>query len=379
MAKLSALTELLERNTELFSGKRVLFVGEILDESLLQLVRDTTRAALCVDHYAVAQQMSALFARDLPPAPPATVSYKQISILFTSREDALKELKTEAPFDTLCLLVHKSKAVSQALLHGFSVLLKDGATVAVAGANDGGGRSAHQLIKNCADVHKRDTARKCTLFCGTYHKENPFAPAAKLNELRLDLSVQDAHLTLNTDGESAHSLTLQQDVGVFSPSCLDKGTALLLASVALPEIKGKAVLDLCCGCGVVGIALAPYAKSVTYCDASAEALSLTQRNLHVLNLEGSVQAAKPDDRLSLTRWIPPSRIQDSVADSLRSVSLAQGFEPHRSGFVWRLQNRVFAVEPHRVALFLHRPDKLPPGQRTVDRIVHILSDEAAPG
>ena len=94
---------------------------------------------------------------------------------------------------------------------------------------------------------------------------------------------------------------------------------------------------------------------------------------------GPVQAAKPDDRLSLTRWIPPSRIQDSVADSLRSVSLAQGFEPHRSGFVWRLQNRVFAVEPHRVALFLHRPDKLPPGQRTVDRIVHILSDEAAPG
>lgn len=286
-----ALTQLLERNTELFTGKRVLFVGEILDESLLQLVRDTTRAALCVDHYAVAQQMSALFARELPPAPPATVSYKQVSILFASREDALNELKAEDPFDTLCLLVHKSKAVSQALLHGFSALLKDGGTVAVAGANDGGGRSAHQLIKNCAEVHKRDTARKCTLFCGTYRKDAPFAPAVQLKELRLDLSVQDAHLTLNPENETAHSLSLQQDVGVFSPSCIDKGTALLLEAIALPEIKGKAVLDLCCGCGVVGIALTSYAKSVTYCDASAEALSLTQRNLHALNFEGSVQAA----------------------------------------------------------------------------------------
>src|SRR5699024_8958764 len=37
---------------------------------------------------------------------------------------------------------------------------------------------------------------------------------------------------------------------------------------------------------------------------------------------GPAQAAVPDTWLLLSRWIPPSRIQDSAADSLRDVSLA---------------------------------------------------------
>lgn len=291
MAKQSALTELLERNPELFTGKRVLFAGEILDESLLQLVRETSRAALIVDNYAIAAQMAALFAKELPSAPPATVTYKQVSVHFAATEDALNALKAEEPFDVLCLSVHKSKAVSQSLLHDFSALLTDGATIAVAGANDGGGRSAHQLLKNCADVYKKDTARKCTLFCGTYHRESPFASPAGVQDLTLSFSVKDDHLRINTEDADSRTLDLAQNVAVFSPAALDKGTALLIESAALADIRGKSLLDLCCGCGVVGMSLAPFAGAVTYCDVSAEALSLTARNLQALGLEGTVRAA----------------------------------------------------------------------------------------
>lgn len=291
MAKQSALTELLERNPELFTGKRVLFAGEILDESLLQLVRDTSRAALIVDNYAIAAQMAALFAKELPSAPPATVTYKQVSVHFAAAEDALNALKAEDPFDVLCLSVHKSKAVSQSLLHDFSALLTDGATIAVAGANDGGGRSAHQLLKNCADVYKKDTARKCTLFCGTYHRNSPFASPAGVQDLTLSFSVKDDHLRINTEDAASRTLALAQNVAVFSPAALDKGTVLLIESAALADIRGKSLLDLCCGCGVVGMSLTPFAGAVTYCDVSAEALSLTARNLQALGLGGTVRAA----------------------------------------------------------------------------------------
>lgn len=52
-----------------------------------------------------------------------------------------------------------------------------------------------------------------------------------------------------------------------------------LVEAALPLAKGKRVLDLCCGSGCIGIALAKFAGSlITASDVSAEALTVAKSN-----------------------------------------------------------------------------------------------------
>ena len=72
-------------------------------------------------------------------------------------------------------------------------------------------------------------------------------------------------------------LRFQTDAGVFSKGELDQGTRLLLD--ALPALRGD-VLDLGCGWGAIGIAVArlcPEAR-VTMVDVNLRALDLARRN-----------------------------------------------------------------------------------------------------
>lgn len=65
---------------------------------------------------------------------------------------------------------------------------------------------------------------------------------------------------------------------IFSPSGLDRGTAAMLSVVDfLPE---DYVLDLGCGCGIVGILAASLLppKQVVMCDISEEAVQLSTKN-----------------------------------------------------------------------------------------------------
>lgn len=73
-------------------------------------------------------------------------------------------------------------------------------------------------------------------------------------------------------------LVLQTNEEVFSPTAIDRGTRAMLSFVNFgPEDK---VLDLGCGCGVVGICAAKQigADKVVMCDVSENAVLLSRQN-----------------------------------------------------------------------------------------------------
>ncbi len=74
------------------------------------------------------------------------------------------------------------------------------------------------------------------------------------------------------------NLVLQTNEDVFSPTAVDRGTKAMLSFVEFaPEDK---VLDLGCGCGVVGILAAKQigADKVVMCDVSENAIVLSRKN-----------------------------------------------------------------------------------------------------
>ena len=73
-------------------------------------------------------------------------------------------------------------------------------------------------------------------------------------------------------------LTFLTDAGVFSRGEVDTGTRLLLE--ALPEELSGDILDLGCGWGVIGIAVARKwpACHVTLADVNTRALDLSREN-----------------------------------------------------------------------------------------------------
>ena len=84
-----------------------------------------------------------------------------------------------------------------------------------------------------------------------------------------------------------NDLVFTTDAGVFSRDGLDRGTEVLLN--ALPALSGRA-LDLGCGWGPVGVALAAkYPElEVVMTDINSRAVELTRRNLALNGVEAAV-------------------------------------------------------------------------------------------
>lgn len=122
------------------------------------------------------------------------------------------------------------------------------------------------------------------------------------------VEIKEKKLTLHTEGD------------VFSPTGLDRGTAAMLSIVTFrPEEK---VLDLGCGCGIVGILAASLigADRVTMCDISKAALSCAAQNaaangvsegLTILYSDGFSAITDTDYTLILSN--PPYHTDFSVA------------------------------------------------------------------
>lgn len=90
-------------------------------------------------------------------------------------------------------------------------------------------------------------------------------------------------------------LTLTSGAGVFSRGHLDHGTAVLFRETEPPA--GGRVLDLGCGYGVIGLAVAlaaPEAR-VTGVDVNERALLLARENAQALGLAERFTAHLPDD------------------------------------------------------------------------------------
>ena len=93
-----------------------------------------------------------------------------------------------------------------------------------------------------------------------------------------------------------HWLELTTGSGVFAQGRLDTGTGVLLREVG-PPVGAREVLDLGCGYGVIGLAVAtavPEAR-VTAVDVNERALLLTRENAQALGVADRVQADLPDD------------------------------------------------------------------------------------
>lgn len=81
------------------------------------------------------------------------------------------------------------------------------------------------------------------------------------------------------------ALVLETNEEVFSPTAVDRGTKAMLSFVKFsPEDK---VLDLGCGCGVVGICAAKQIgpERVWMCDISENAVRLSRENAKANNVE----------------------------------------------------------------------------------------------
>lgn len=88
-------------------------------------------------------------------------------------------------------------------------------------------------------------------------------------------------------------LVLQTNEEVFSPTAVDKGTIAMLSFVEFQQTDK--VLDLGCGCGVVGILAAKQigADKVWMCDISENAVLLSRQNAEI-NGVGAVTIYQSD-------------------------------------------------------------------------------------
>ncbi|HEU4568660.1 MAG TPA: methyltransferase [Marmoricola sp.] len=120
-----------------------------------------------------------------------------------------------------------------------------------------------------------------------------------------------------------HWLELTTGSGVFAQGRLDVGTGVLLREVGPPEEAG-AVLDLGCGYGVIGLAIAVAVPTctVTAVDVNERALLLARENAEALGVADRFTACLPEEVAAYASYDqiwsnPPIRIgKDALHDLL---------------------------------------------------------------
>lgn len=265
------LIEVLTRNQDLIAGQNVLVLGEIHSPQLMNLLVGTKSAVVLTDNYITACAFSAVMNQRLGHSCLEQASYKHIKVIFGAASDQ-RILAQIGAIDRVLVFVSKTKSLNQHTLWALQQKFHyDGvpARIALIGSNDGGGKSADSLVKGVATVHKHDTARKCTVFEGSF---DHYEKGVGLNDCK---KLRDV---------AVNGLTLAQEPGLFSQGELDGGTALLLEAIRddlhpTDAQLNAPVLDLGCGSGVIGLTLAAGGFTQVLCtDISATALYATERN-----------------------------------------------------------------------------------------------------
>lgn len=132
-----------------------------------------------------------------------------------------------------------------------------------------------------------------------YFSENP---AGDLRPIEIDVELRGAPRGLVTAG------------GVFSPDCLDRGTAVLLRNLPEREHHPGPLLDIGCGWGPIALdaAIEDPEREVWAIDINERSRELARLNAERLGL-GNVRVARPDEvpdglRFAEIRSNPPIRV-----------------------------------------------------------------------
>ncbi len=117
-------------------------------------------------------------------------------------------------------------------------------------------------------------------------------------------------------GRSQAAASVTTANGIFSPSGVDKGTAILLQEA--PDPQGTRMLDIGCGWGPITLTLAMLAPQaqVHAVDVNSRSISLTERNAAALGLSnvtvGTPESVDPELRFDTIWSNPPIRVGKEV-------------------------------------------------------------------
>ena len=115
---------------------------------------------------------------------------------------------------------------------------------------------------------------------------------------------------------AGRKVTVTTANGIFSPSGIDKGTAILLQEA--PDPQGEHMLDIGCGWGPITLTLATLAPDaqVHAVDVNSRSISLTERNAAALGLSnvtvGTPESVDPELRFDTIWSNPPIRVGKEV-------------------------------------------------------------------
>jgi 16S rRNA (guanine1207-N2)-methyltransferase len=168
------------------------------------------------------------------------------------------------PFDAVVIYMPKGKELLQLTLDWLGAQLGEGVRVYVTGDKHSGLNSCRKMMPDSfGPVRKMDSARHCMMFRAVCQTE----PAA------FDI---DATISWTTTRQHDIELSIAQVPGVFSHGHIDDGTMALVENMNV--VDPVRVLDLGCGCGVIGATIAAQYQGcqVDMVDVSALAVMATK-------------------------------------------------------------------------------------------------------
>jgi len=169
--------------------------------------------------------------------------------------------------DIVIIYLPKSQLLTKLILQMAASVLSPGARLFLVGHNNAGIRSSRQLLEEIiGPTHKVDAARHCVLFEAIFQARD------------ITFSIEDWGVTYPV-AVGDKQLAISSYPGVFSHGKLDAGTALLLKT--LDGSLGETMLEVGCGCGVLGAAIGLLSPTtqIDLIDTNALALLATRRTL----------------------------------------------------------------------------------------------------
>lgn len=220
--------------------------------------------------------------------------------------------------------------------------------VLLAGESNGGINALAKQLKNTGvAVGKLDTARRCALYA-----LDSLAPASQLIIDNAPQQTQASNQGVQTKWHGPEGLTLISQPGVFSHGRVDEGSAFFIKTLAQqPHIKTGQLLDVGCGCGLLGAWLIKKYPSLqlTAADVSGFALNATRATLGINQLNGKAVAADiftglaehaPAQGFDLIISNPPFHTGKATDYELASRLISQAPQfLRKGGEIWIVANR----------------------------------------